>query len=1425
MTEYHLMNKNLKKIIASTLLALLCLAIPAQTLTASETGKEDPAIPDLHGKAGGGYAASGQIEGAGYSTVLYDATNGLPTSDSNFVLGASDGYVWVGGYSGVFRYNGTVFEKLDPSEGMANARGLFEDSKGRIWVGTNDDGIVITDGSKYTRYTYKDGLPSSSIRVFAEDSEGCVYVGTTAGLCYVNTRSDLVVIDDSVLNHQTITHLSSDASGTVYGLTKDGNIFSVKDHKIDKMLDSDDIGIDKITSILADKDDTGKVYIGTDSGILWYGDFGAGSLSLKKIPAEGMGKIRWISNDCGRIWLASSDSAGYVDENGKFHFLDNIPLGNSIEMMTSDYQGNMWFTSSTQGVMKVVTNNFRDITFVAGIPNEVVNSTCLYGDILYIGTDNGLFAVDKDINRVENELTDYIDTTRVRCIKKDDAGNLWVSTYKDNKGLICLTKTGEIKAFTTENGMPGNEVRCAVSASDGRIIAGTNSGLAVIKDGKVIQTNTVSDVITNPVFLTVAEGLDGEIYAGSDGDGIYVIRGNEVSHLGRDDGLASDVVLRIITDKERGVVWIITSNAIEYLKDGVITRITSFPYNNNYDMYFDDNGKAWVISSYGLYMVDADSMIADEVTDYRLFTISSGLPTTPTANSYSELDEEGNLYFSGRTGVGMVNIDHLFDSAPEVKIYIGSVLFMNDEILPDDKGLYTIPSGVGRIQISPDILDYSMTDPYVHMYLDGAGDDGITVSRSKLTELEYTGLKYGNYNLHIDILDNETGEILQQEVFQIRKMPRLLELLIVRIFIVALLILAAGLFVWRLMHNTIIRKQYVQIRAARDEAERASSAKTRFLANMSHEIRTPINTIMGMDEMLLREDATDVPKPYFMSVVNYALDIKNASESLLGLVNDLLDMSKIESGKMHLVETEYDTADVLRQIISMIRVRSTEKDLYFDLEIDEMLPRRLYGDYGKIKQIVLNLLTNAVKYTDVGGFTLVVQLTKVEGDMCSIMITVRDTGIGVKPEDLDKLFTAYERLDEEKNAGIQGTGLGLDISRRFAQLLGGKLWCESSYGKGSEFFLTFPQKIVEGSGIGPFKEETEIAKGPYVPEFIAPDADILVVDDNPMNLNVIKGLLKSTQMFVTTASSGEECLEKLKSSRFNVVLLDHMMPGMDGVETVTEIRKTDKDLPVYALTANTASGEEFYLSHGFTGYLTKPIDSKLLEKTIMRHLPEEMMMKATAENAVKDLDDIPEDLSWIRDTEGINADEGIKNSGGISPFIYSLEMFYSTIDSNSAVIEKAFNEQDIRLYTIKVHALKSSARIIGAKELSTLAESLENAGNKNDVGYIAVENPALLDMYRSFKGRLQRIKSDSDKSGKEAIPDAELKEAYEALYEVIPQMDFDAVSMILDQLDDYKLPDKDAENMKKIRELLKVFDWTMLEQLINRIKSEDLTNA
>lgn len=601
----------------------------------------------------------------------------------------------------------------------------------------------------------------------------------------------------------------------------------------------------------------------------------------------------------------------------------------------------------------------------------------------------------------------------------------------------------------------------------------------------------------------------------------------------------------------------------------------------------------------------------------------------------------------------------------------------------------------------------------------------------------------------------------------------------------------------------------------KEKAERANDAKSRFLANISHELRTPINTIMGMDEMILREDATNVPKPYFLSVVGYALDIRSASESLLSLINDLLDMSKIESGKMHLVEEEYNLEDMLRSIVTMIRVRSGEKDLTFTVDVDEELPKGLYGDDKKIKQVVLNLLTNAVKYTDSGGFVFKINVEADDGEFCDMRISVKDSGIGIKPEDMQRLFSRYERLDEEKNIAVQGTGLGLDISRHFVEMMGGKIWCESVYGEGSEFIVTLRQKVVDDTPIGVFREHLESeAKGPYIPQFVAPDAEVLVVDDNAMNLSVIKGLLKATRVFVTTATSGEECLEKIKYGKFNVVLLDHMMPGMDGVETVSRIREDYPDLPVYALTANATVGENFYIEKGFNGYLAKPIDSMTLEKTIMKHIPEEIMMKPTIEAAVQDLSEIPENLKWIEDISEISTEAGIKNSGGINAFIFSLGLFHDTIDSNAEAIRSAFDADNIRLYTVKVHALKSSARFIGDLELSRMCEELEAAGNREDMIFIASHHDAMMARYLDYKEKLSGLKEKEADDNRQPIPEEDLSGAYEALKEVIPQMDYDAVEMIIGELKAYKLPEKDEVTFLQLEKMLKAFDWDGMEELM-----------
>ncbi|MCR5417001.1 MAG: response regulator [Pseudobutyrivibrio sp.] len=604
---------------------------------------------------------------------------------------------------------------------------------------------------------------------------------------------------------------------------------------------------------------------------------------------------------------------------------------------------------------------------------------------------------------------------------------------------------------------------------------------------------------------------------------------------------------------------------------------------------------------------------------------------------------------------------------------------------------------------------------------------------------------------------------------------------------------------------------------ARLKAEEANSAKSRFLANMSHEIRTPINTIMGMNEMILRENAEGVPTKYFMSIMNYSNDIRVASESLLGLINDILDLSKIESGKMNLVEQEYDVKELLHNLITMIQVRINEKDLFFKQNIDEKIPTKLYGDVGKVKQVVLNLLTNAVKYTNEGGFYLTVTVIEKDEENCKLLFTVKDTGIGIKDEDMDKLFSAFERLDERKNSSIQGTGLGLDISRQFAQLMGGTLTCDSIYGMGSTFAFIVDQKIVDDTPIGMFMEEDlSDIKNKYIPKFEAPEVKILAVDDNKMNLTVIKGLLKGLKTQVTTVESGQECLDVLAKESFHLVLLDHMMPVMDGVDTLNEMRKQGYNVPTIALTANYyPNGNEYYKDLGFDGYLSKPVDADLLEETIKKFVPVDLINEISVEDA-NVLKELPDELKWLENTEGIDTEEGIKNSGGVENYMFSLKLFLDTIEDNEEVIEKAFQKKDYKLLTIKIHALKSSARIIGAIHLSSFAAKLEEAGKKENWPYLNMFTPDLLTEYRSYLDRLSRLNEYEryKVAADSQIKPEDLKQAYEALAELIEAMDIDGTEMVLSDLKQYILPSSDQAKISAIEKAFHQYDWDAMEKAL-----------
>ena len=398
-----------------------------------------------------------------------------------------------------------------------------------------------------------------------------------------------------------------------------------------------------------------------------------------------------------------------------------------------------------------------------------------------------------------------------------------------------------------------------------------------------------------------------------------------------------------------------------------------------------------------------------------------------------------------------------------------------------------------------------------------------------------------------------------------------------------------------------------QLISLKEEAERANAAKSIFLAHMSHEIRTPINAVLGMNEMILRESCSDTIK-------DYARNIQNAGKILLSIINDILDLSKIESGQMEIVEKDYHLGKMLIDIENMVTMRAEENSLALHIQANPMLPEALHGDEQRIKQCIINFLTNSLKYTREGQVTLQVDFTDKDKDTIDLRITVTDTGIGIEEDKLAILFEPFVRLDRSKNEHIEGTGLGLSITKKLIDRMEGCLSVESVYGRGSVFSFTLPQKVAGPDLLGDYKEKLRrVAERKSArEEFTAPGARILAVDDNRVNITVARGLLRRLKVQFDSATSGQECLDKFAKNDYDIILLDHMMPVMDGVQTLHRMQETERfrqNAPaVIAMTANAVIGaREKYLEEGFTDYLSKPIDHKSLEEMIRAYLPEEMI--------------------------------------------------------------------------------------------------------------------------------------------------------------------------------------------------------------------------
>ena len=603
----------------------------------------------------------------------------------------------------------------------------------------------------------------------------------------------------------------------------------------------------------------------------------------------------------------------------------------------------------------------------------------------------------------------------------------------------------------------------------------------------------------------------------------------------------------------------------------------------------------------------------------------------------------------------------------------------------------------------------------------------------------------------------------------------------------------------------------------------ANAAKSAFLSNMSHEIRTPINAVLGMNEMVLRECEDE-------NIIAYSESIRNAGNTLLSLINDILDISKIESGKMEILPVDYNLSFMLNDLITMIQSRVDDKGLTLVLDIDKEIPQFLNGDEMRLKQVITNILTNAVKYTNIGMVTFGMSFDKIEDDPDSIMLNVyiKDTGIGIKEEDMNKLFSEFERIDELKNRNIEGTGLGMNITQSLLFMMGSKLQVQSVYELGSRFSFSVNQKVTKWEAIGDYEtsyNSSLVSKKKYKERFTAPEAKVLVVDDTPMNLMVFKSLLKQTKVQIDLANSGDEALTAVLENKYDIIFLDHMMPKKDGIQTLKEMKALEDNqnhnTAVVCLTANAIYGaRDQYMLAGFDDYLTKPIDPVKLEEMLMRYLPSDKVIYTSSEDEEKYSIDIEEETQipdFVYDISEIDVEKGLKNFTDKMSYLETLMTHAKMLDSNISEIQELYDSGNIPDATIKIHALKSNSRIVGAFDIGDLAQELENAGNEGDTEKLAEGIGPLLDRCRKLSEQLAPLKEQPEEQDDRDLPpisDEEFSEACELIKEYSMSFNSKGILSALEDLREYKLSDEKKEKLKQVEKATVEFEYESIPDLL-----------
>ena len=765
------------------------------------------------------YASSKKFDS--YIKTVYNNTNGLPGGVANDIASTSDGILWIGTYAGLYRHNGKEFRLMNEYESIKTVRCLYVDDDGRLFVGTNDNGLSILINEEITDVlTEKNGLPSDSVRCITSDSDGRYYIGTSAELAVVEINDGIRIVAKEP-DVTSALRLTADSEGHVAAVTSSGKLIILQNSKVTGTASAYD---EKFIS--AEFSDDGKLFAATESNkIFVFSIKDENNLQfLQTINCGSMNHINSLSFYENVLFLCSDSGVGYIDykKDNSFHLIDTDLFNNSIDNMIEDYQGNLWFSSSRLGLLRMCETAFAEIYLSAGFSEAVVNTVIKFNNKIYFGTDEGLSMIDVESGEPEeNELTKKMKGLRIRCLMQDSKNRMWVCTY--TKGLYCMNKAGKIEAFETDT---EQQFRVLLELSDGTIAAAGKKGITFLKNGEVTKRLTKANGFENQVVLTLSELSDGTLIAGTDGGGIAIIQHQSiVKLLRRQDGLTSNVILRTVNDYNgntpTGAFYAITSNGINYVdKDFSIHPLTNFPYSNNYDMIVRQDGNIFVLGSAGIFVVTRDELLSGKKVDYILLDLRRGLLGTLTANSWNYIDEENNLYLSCDTGASVLNLDAYDKNNRSYRMQLKSVIVNGKRYLVQKDIPFVIPENSDSIEIVPEIINYSINNPYISLYMEGIDEHPNIMTQNELASVIYSNIAAGKYTFHISLLDSKGLNVIEENTYEIEKQYHIYDNWWFKVYAFFVMIMAIAWLTWYVtatIQNLRFEKQEKELSHVREQ--------------------------------------------------------------------------------------------------------------------------------------------------------------------------------------------------------------------------------------------------------------------------------------------------------------------------------------------------------------------------------------------------------------------------------------------------------------------------------------------------------------------------------------------------------------------------------------------------------------------------------